>query len=103
MNSNIIKIGVISAEDCQEIKNLHTQKETLLDIFNSLVTSNISETSKEGIYNRLLNDITQQKLKISEWWKIASQKYNWEARKDARWQINYDSREVILVIDDSSL
>lgn len=102
MINNITKIGFISNDECEEIKNLHTQKETLLDVFNSLATSGISDTSKEEIYNRLLKDIAQQRLQISEWWKVTSQKYHWQARKDGKWQINYDSREVFLVIDDSS-
>lgn len=96
----IQKIGQITADECNEIRQLNLRKETLEELFVSLTKSN-QENSE--MYHRIIEDISNTKLLISKWWKQASTKYLWTSTPDGKWQINYDSQEVFLWQDTEAL
>jgi len=85
-------VGKVTIEEKNEIVVLFERRNGLNELAKILTPDNVE------LYNRLVRDMGETGTKFQNWWDTMSQKYQWEKTKNGRWQINFDTCEIYLVI-----
>lgn len=88
------KVGNVTAEECGEIKYLFERRNGLVELSKVLTADN------KELYERLVMDMGETGAKFQNWWNEKSEKYGWESAENGSWEINFDTCEIYLVIDD---
>lgn len=88
------KVGNVTPEECGEIKYLFERRNGLVELSKVLTADN------KDLYERLVMDMGETGAKFQNWWNEKSEKYGWESAENGSWEINFDTCEIYLVIDD---
>lgn len=85
------KVGIVTAEERDEIKKLFRRHSGLTDLAKIVTADNVE------LYEKVVNDLGDTNTKFQDWWNKKGEKYNWESADNGRWQINFDTCEIFLV------
>lgn len=85
------KVGVVTAEERDEIQKLFRRHSGLTDLAKIVTADNVE------LYEKVVNDLGDTNTKFQDWWNKKGEKYNWESAENGRWQINFDTCEIFLV------
>lgn len=83
-------VGRVTAEEKEEILSLFERRNGLEELAKILTPSN------EELYEKLVKDIGETKIKFQQWWNCMSEKYEWESLPNGNWEINFDTCEIYL-------
>ncbi|MCQ2329177.1 MAG: CXXX repeat peptide modification system protein [Paludibacteraceae bacterium] len=86
-------VGQVSVEERDEIQSLFERKNGLSELAKILTADN------GELYERLIKDMGETGTKFQNWWTRMSEKYNWKSAENGKWEINFDTCEIYLVIE----
>ncbi len=89
MNKKII--GNVTEEEKNVIQRLFERRNGLNELAKILSAENVE------LYERLVKDMGETGTKFQQWWDTMAVKYQWESAPNGRWEINFDTNEIILV------
>lgn len=84
-------VGNVNEVERNEIHSLYERKNGLIEL------AKIIKPDDE-LYEKLVADMGSTSIKFQKWWDIMSVKYQWESDLNGHWEIDFDSRDIILVI-----
>lgn len=85
-------VGQVTEDEKNEILTLFERKNGLSELVKVL-----SITNDEELYEKLIKDFSQTELRFQNWWKIMSEKYEWESHINGHWEIDFESNQIYLV------
>lgn len=85
-------VGQVSVEEKNEIQALFERRNGLNELA-KIVTADNSE-----LYEKLVKDLGETSTKFQTWWNRMSSKYQWESADGGNWEINFDTCEIYLVL-----
>lgn len=85
------KIGCVAEEERDEIQALFERCNGLNELAKVLTVENVD------LYDKLVRDMGETGHRFRDWWERMSLKYQWESSADGRWEINFDTCEILLV------
>lgn len=86
------KVGKVTAEERDEIKRIYKRHSGLTDL------AKIISADNTELYEKIVSDLGETNVKFQEWWNQKGEKYQWESDNNGRWQINFETCEIYLVI-----
>lgn len=86
------KVGIVTADERDEIQKLFRRHSGLADLAKIVTADN------DELYEKVVNDLGDTNTRFQDWWNKKGEKYNWESAENGRWQINFDTCEIYLVI-----
>ena len=87
-------VGKVTPEEKAEIQNLFERKNGLLELAKILTVEN------GDLYEKLVKDIGETSTKFQKWWDEKSKKYNWESHPNGNWEIDFQTCEITLVVNE---
>ena len=87
------KVGQVTPEECHEIQALFERKNGLTELAKILTADN------SELYEKLVKDMGETGIKFQKWWDDKSQKYGWESHPKGNWEINFQTCEIMLVVN----
>ena len=94
----MIVLGKLTEVELQTIMQLMGRKGALEDLFVSLgQQKNVGITADSNqLYERIVSDMQEVKLAITNWWQETAAKYEWSYNATDVWSVNFSTREVSL-------
>ena len=83
-------VGNVTEAEKNEINSLYERKNGLVEL------AKIIKPDDE-LYEKLVTDMGATATKFQKWWDTMSVKYEWESTLNGHWEINFESRDIILV------
>lgn len=87
-------IGYVTEHERDEIQKLFERRNGLNELARILTAEN------GALYEKLVADLGETTRKFQGWWDRMSQKYNWENAEKGHWEINFETREIFLIMHD---
>lgn len=87
-------IGKVTEDERNEIQSLFERRNGLSELAKIITADNVE------LYERLVKDMGETGTKFQNWWDNMAQKYYWESVEGGNWEINFDTCEILLVIQD---
>ena len=84
-------VGNVTDLEKNEIHSLYERKNGLIEL------AKIIKPDDE-LYEKLVADMGSTTIKFQKWWDTTSPKYQWESDLNGHWEIDFDSRDIILVL-----
>lgn len=88
------KVGQVSPEERDEILKLHERKNGLTELAKILTADN------GELYEKLVKDMGGTGMRFQQWWDEKSKKYGWESHPKGNWEINFQTCEITLVVNE---
>lgn len=88
-------VGQVSPEERDEIQSLFERKNGLTELAKILTADNAA------LYEKLVKDLGETSAKFQQWWDDKSKLYGWESHPKGNWEINFQTCEIYLVVDES--
>lgn len=86
-------IGRVTEEEKNEIQTLFERRNGLSELTHILTVDN------DALYEKLVKDLGETGAKFQHWWRLMSEKYNWESVNDGKWEIDFETCEIYLVTE----
>lgn len=86
-------IGQVTTEEKNEIQTLFERRNGLNEL------AKIVSADNTELYEKLVKDMGETGTKFQNWWKRMADKYQWESAENGNWEINFDTCEILLVIE----
>ncbi|MCQ2289700.1 MAG: CXXX repeat peptide modification system protein [Muribaculaceae bacterium] len=87
------KVGQVTAEECAEIKQLFERRNGLVELVKIITPDN------DALYEKVVADMGATATKFQQWWNEKAAKYQWKSHPNGNWEINFDTCEVFLLIN----
>lgn len=85
-------IGQVTPEERNEIQALFERRNGLNEL------AKIVTADSEELYEKLVKDMGETGTKFQAWWNRMADKYQWESIDDGHWEINFDTCDIYLVL-----
>lgn len=85
-------IGQVTPEERDEIQALFERRNGLNELAKIVTADN------EELYEKLVKDMGETGTKFQSWWNRMADKYQWESIDDGHWEINFDTCDIYLVL-----
>lgn len=89
MNKKVV--GSVTEEEKNAIQRLFERRNGLNELSKILSADNVE------LYERLVKDLGETATKFQQWWDEMATKYQWEASENGNWEINFQTKEIVLV------
>ena len=86
-------IGQVTEEEKNEIQALFERKNGLAELSKILTADN------EALYEKLVKDMGETNTRFQKWWDDMGLKYSWENHPNGNWEINFQTNEIFLVVN----
>lgn len=84
-------VGLVTPEEKAEIQLLFERRNGLNELAKILSADNTE------LYEKLVKDIGETGTKFQSWWNRMAEKYKWESTENGKWEINFETCEILLV------
>ena len=88
-------VGQVTPEERDEIQKLFERKNGLTELA-KIVTADNNE-----LYEKLVKDMGETGTKFQQWWDEKAKQYNWESHPNGNWEINFQTCEITLVVNEA--
>ena len=88
-------VGQVTPEERDEIQKLFERKNGLTELA-KIVTADNNE-----LYEKLVKDMGETGTKFQQWWDEKAKQYNWESHQNGNWEINFQTCEITLVVNEA--
>ena len=95
------KIGIVTESEKDLLTQVYERKSALQELM--LVLDNpmvVSDTERNGIYQRIVDDLGTTNTGFDNIWSRLAIKYKWKTAKNGQWQIDFKTNEIFLIIND---
>ena len=90
-------LGTLEENEKNEIEKIYYRRVTLENMILVLQErGNMEESESEGLYQRLVQDMSETIKGMRDWWDKTSKCHEWEYRQENNWEVKFDSGEVYL-------
>lgn len=86
------KVGSVSEDEKLEIKALFERRNGLKEL------AKILDADNHELYEKLIRDMRCTQDKYDAWWKRMGEKYSWEGLVNGRWEINFETNDIYLIL-----
>lgn len=86
-------VGKVTPEQRDEIQTLYERRNALKELFKVVPKDN------QDLYERVVADMAQTQKNFDQWWEDRSKEYQWEGKKNGRWEIDFDTCDIFLCED----
>ena len=87
-------VGQVTPEEKNIIQTLFERRNGLTELAKILTADNAE------LYEKLVKDMGETGTKFQNWWNTMSAKYQWESSPNGNWEINFETCEIYLVINE---
>lgn len=84
-------ISRVTEAERDEIQALFERRNGLNEL------AQILTADKSELYERLVKDLGETGTKFQDWWDRMAAKYSWKHVENGRWEIDFNSCDIILV------
>lgn len=88
MNKKVV--GQVTEEEKSQIQTLFERRNGLNEL------AKILSADDTELYERLVKDLGETTIKFQQWWDNVSNKYQWESVENGKWEINFQTNEILL-------
>ena len=88
------QVGQVTVEEKNEIQQLFERRNGLSELAKILTADN------GELYEMLVKDLGETGTKFQSWWDRMAEKYQWESVDGGNWEIDFDTCEIYLVVND---
>lgn len=88
-------VGQVTPEERDEIQKLFERKNGLTELAKIVTADN------NGLYEKLIKDMGETGTKFQQWWDEKAKQYNWESHQNGSWEINFQTCEITLVVNEA--
>jgi len=85
------KVGQVSPEEKNEILALFERRNGLNEL--AKIVKN-----DDAMYERLVTDMGTTTTKFQNWWDRMADKYQWKWSENGKWEIDFNTNEIYLVL-----
>lgn len=85
-------VGQVTPEEKNEIQALFERRNGLNELAKIVTAEN------DELYERLVKDMGETGTRFQQWWDKMAQKYQWESAVNGSWEINFETCEILLVV-----
>ena len=85
-------VGHVTENEKKEIKTLFERRNGLKEL------AKILDASNKELYEKLVKDMSSTQEKYEAWWKRMGEKYMWEGLVDGKWEVNFETNDIYLII-----
>jgi len=87
-------VGQVTEEEKNEIQTMFERKNGLAELSKILTVDNAA------LYEKLVKDMGETGTRFQQWWDNMGAKYEWESNPNGNWEINFQSNEIFLVVNE---
>ena len=88
-------VGQVTLEERDEIQKLFERKNGLTELAKIVTADN------NDLYEKLIKDMGETGSKFQQWWDEKAKQYNWESHPNGNWEINFQTCEITLVVNEA--
>lgn len=88
------QVGQVTVDEKDEIQQLFERRNGLSELAKILTADN------GELYEKLVKDLGETGTKFQSWWDRMAGKYQWESVDGGNWEIDFDTCEIYLVVND---
>ena len=77
-------------EERDEIKRLFERRNGLEELAKIVTADN------DDLYEKVVKDLGETKVKFQAWWDKMGSKYQWDSREGGHWEIDFDTCTIFL-------
>lgn len=88
-------VGQVSPEERGQIQALFERKNGLSELAKIVTSDNT------GLYEKLIKDMGETQTKFQAWWDDMAKKYEWESHPKGNWEINFQTGDITLVVNEA--
>lgn len=85
-------VGTVDQNEKEEIQALFERRNALNELAKILTANN------DALYEKLVKDIGATSMKFQDWWSRMSSKYQWERQENGRWEIDFSTNKIYLIV-----
>lgn len=86
-------VGTVTEEEKNSIQALFERRNGLNELAKILPANNVE------LYERLIKDLATTGAGFQKWWDEMSAKYQWESAENGNWEIDFQTNEIFLVVN----
>lgn len=88
-------VGQVTPEERAEIQALFERKNGLTEL------AKIVDANNTELYEKLVKDMGETGTKFQQWWDTKAKQYGWESHQKGNWEINFQTCEITLVVNEA--
>lgn len=89
-------VGIVTEEEKNEVMMLFERKIGIEELSATLESELLSDEKKEIMLDKMISELGKAKLNLQTWWDKMFEKYNWKSVEGYSWNIDFQTREIIL-------
>lgn len=89
-------VGIVTNKEKYVAQRLYERILGLQELLPVTESKEISLEEKNHYYEKIIKDLSNTKRNLQEWWNTMYLKYKWKGDTNYRWQINFETNEIIL-------
>ncbi|GAA0125966.1 hypothetical protein UT300019_18680 [Clostridium sp. CTA-19] len=98
----MLKIGIVNEFEKNELLRMYEKRLAIEELSYSINDITINDCNLDvnsliKIKEKMEKDYYKNEEMMEKWWKITSEKYNWENNKDKKWSLNFETNIVSLI------
>lgn len=83
-------------EEKNEIQNIFERLNSLNALVATLADAQLNIDEQNWIYEKLINDTTETRIKYNQWWTIMCDKYNLDKENSRNYYVDFVADRIIL-------
>jgi CXXX repeat modification system protein len=87
-------VGQVTEEEKKEILSLFERKNGLSELAKIV-------NMDDALYDKMITDMGATSTKFQKWWDDMSKKYQWERADNGHWEIDFNTNEIYLIINNN--
>ena len=88
-------VGQVTPEERAEIQALFERRNGLQEL------AKIVDANNQELYEKLVKDMGETGTKFQQWWDGKARQYGWESHPKGNWEINFQTCEITLVVNEA--
>lgn len=90
------KVGTVTKNEKREIQDVFERINGIEELKYTLDNEKLDANIRDEILNKIHKELPRLRESYEDWWKLMSEKYNWEKPEDKKWTIRFDTNEVFI-------
>ena len=86
-------VGIVTEEEKKEIQSLFERRSGLNELARIVTVDN------EALYEKMVKDLGETRVKFQSWWDHMAHKYKWESAENGKWEIDFNTNEICLICE----
>ena len=85
-------VGIVTEEEKKEIQSLFERR-------SGLCGAVVAMKVMEALYEKMVKDLGETRVKFQSWWDRMAHKYKWESAENGKWEIDFNTNEICLICE----